>query len=66
VVEADGAVRPCFFHPVQGNIRQAALPELLNGAQAVAFRRGLDMDTNPVCRQCVCSLNLRPTVQVGP
>lgn len=64
VVEADGTVRPCFFHPVLGNIRQTPLPDLLNSPEAITFRQNLDMDTDPICRKCVCSLNLRPTVKL--
>nr|WP_281384690.1 radical SAM protein [Nitrospirillum iridis] len=58
VVEADGTVRPCFFHEPIGNLRDATLPEVLNGPVARAFRAGLDMDTNPTCRRCVCTLKL--------
>jgi MoaA/NifB/PqqE/SkfB family radical SAM enzyme len=65
VVEADGTLRPCFFQPAMGNIRETALPELLNSPAAIAFRQTLDMETDPICRKCVCSLNLRPTVKVG-
>lgn len=60
VVEADGTVRPCFFHAPTGNIRETALPTLLNSSTAIDFRRNLDMDSDPICRKCVCSLNLRP------
>ena len=65
VVEADGTVRPCFFHASLGNIADISLAELVNSAEAVDFRRELDMDTNPTCRTCVCSLNLRPTVKLA-
>jgi MoaA/NifB/PqqE/SkfB family radical SAM enzyme len=65
VVEADGAVRPCFFHPSIGNIRQSSLPELINSEASIAFRRNLDMDTDPICRRCVCSVNLHPTIKLG-
>ena len=65
VVEADGTIRPCFFHPAQGHIHTGSLAETLNGPAAVAFRRRLDLDTDPICRHCVCSLNLRPAVKVG-
>lgn len=61
VVEADGTVRPCFFHQATGNIKETALPDLLNSPAAIDFRRKLDMDTDAICRKCVCSLNLRPT-----
>ena len=29
-IEADGAVRPCFFHPAVGNLRERPLAELLS------------------------------------
>jgi MoaA/NifB/PqqE/SkfB family radical SAM enzyme len=56
VVESDGSVRPCFFHAPIGSLRDASLMDVLNGAPAVAFREGLDVSNNPVCRKCVCSL----------
>jgi len=65
VVEANGTVRPCFFHPALGNIRETSLADLLNSPTAIAFRQNLDMDTDPICRKCVCSLNLRPTAKIG-
>jgi MoaA/NifB/PqqE/SkfB family radical SAM enzyme len=55
VVEADGAVRPCFFHEAVGNIRRAPLRSILAG-NLRAFRGALDMSTDRVCRQCVCSI----------
>jgi Fe-coproporphyrin III synthase len=58
VVEADGNVRPCFFHRILGNIHQQALIDIVNGPEAVAFRAQLDVACNPVCRRCVCSLYL--------
>ncbi len=60
VVEADGTVRPCFFQPPLGNLRQAgSLDALLNSPQAIAWRRGLDTRRDEICRRCVCSLSLR-------
>jgi MoaA/NifB/PqqE/SkfB family radical SAM enzyme len=56
VVEADGTVRPCFFHPPVGNFHEKPLAELLNGETALRFRAGLDVETDPTCRKCVCSL----------
>ena len=56
-IEADGAVRPCFFHPAVGNLRERSLADLLSDAMP-AFRTGLDVATNPVCTRCVCSLNV--------
>lgn len=57
VVEADGTVRPCFFHRPFGNVRQENLASILNSPQAIRFRRQLNVSENPVCRKCVCSLN---------
>ena len=58
VVEADGQVRPCFFHPTMGSIHEQPLDEILNSAQAIAFRRDLDVKTNSICKVCVCTLSL--------
>jgi len=58
VVEADGTVRPCFFHRPIGSIREASLRDVLNGKPAMKFRRELDVAENPVCQKCVCSLYL--------
>ena len=60
VVEADGTVRPCFFHRSLGNIHDRPLDEILNGAEAIAFRRALDVRRDPICRKCVCTLYLAP------
>ncbi len=60
VIEADGTVRPCFFHPPFGNVRtDGSLEAILNSPAALSFRASLDVPTNPVCRRCVCNLNLR-------
>lgn len=58
VVEADGTVRPCFFHASFGNIHEHSLDEVLNSPEAIAFRRDLDVETNPICKVCVCTLSL--------
>jgi MoaA/NifB/PqqE/SkfB family radical SAM enzyme len=60
VIEADGNVRPCFFHDVIGNIRDESLTAILNSDKAVNFRKTLDISTNATCVKCVCSLNLPP------
>jgi MoaA/NifB/PqqE/SkfB family radical SAM enzyme len=65
VVEADGAVRPCFFHPAYGHLGDAPLEQTLNSPAAVAFRRALDVSANPICRKCVCTLYLGPRAEVG-
>jgi MoaA/NifB/PqqE/SkfB family radical SAM enzyme len=58
VVEADGTVRPCFFHRAIGRWEGGSLEAVLNGPDALAFRSGLDVAADPLCRRCVCSLNL--------
>ena len=62
VIEADGMVKPCFFHASQGNIRTHDLGEILNGREALMFRKQLDMNSNETCRKCVCYLNLPATM----
>lgn len=57
VVEANGDVRPCFFHRPVGSLKSHSLKEVVNGFEAQQFRASLDVATNPVCARCVCSLN---------
>jgi MoaA/NifB/PqqE/SkfB family radical SAM enzyme len=56
VIEANGAVRPCFFHRSIGNIHESTLEAVINGERARAFRRSLAVAENPICQRCVCSL----------
>jgi MoaA/NifB/PqqE/SkfB family radical SAM enzyme len=65
VIEANGDVRPCFFHDVIGNIRDSSLATILNSDKAFNFRKTLDMSTNATCVKCVCSLNLPPRMNPG-
>ena len=58
VVEADGTVRPCFFHRPLGNLNEQPLDEILNAPEAIAFRSSLDMASDPICQKCVCTLHL--------
>ena len=58
VIEADGTVRPCFFHPSLGNLIENSLQAILNGEAGTGFRRRLDVSSDPVCQRCVCSLYL--------
>lgn len=60
VLEADGRLRPCFFHPPYGQLDGRPLDRLLNSEQAIAFRRRLDVATDPMCRQCTCSMYVNP------
>jgi MoaA/NifB/PqqE/SkfB family radical SAM enzyme len=64
VIEADGTVRPCFFHEVIGDIKQNSLSEIINSDKSISFRKNLDVETNPICKKCVCSLNLSPFAQL--
>lgn len=59
VIDVDGAVRPCFFHPPIGHLRSGDLNEAVNSEAARAFRVNLDIAQNATCRNCVCSLNYR-------
>jgi len=60
VIEADGSVRPCFFHEVIGDIRVVSLVDIINSDKSISFRKNIDMSSNEICRKCVCSLNLSP------
>jgi MoaA/NifB/PqqE/SkfB family radical SAM enzyme len=60
VIEASGDVKPCFFHPSLGNIHGQSLDQIVNSPNAIAFRGTLEVETNPICRRCVCSLYVAP------
>ena len=64
VIEADGTVRPCFFHPPMGNIKQNSLDKILNSVESIRFRKQLDIETDGTCAKCVCYLNLKPSVNI--
>jgi Fe-coproporphyrin III synthase len=57
VIEVDGSVRPCFFHPSVSNAHQLTLEEAINSETALSFRSRLKVASNPICQRCVCSLN---------
>jgi len=57
VLEPDGNLRPCFFHPSYGSAAEG-LEEALNSQSAIAFRQSLGVERDETCRRCVCSLNL--------
>ena len=63
VLEPDGNLRPCFFHPVYEKAGDD-LGHALNSTTAVAFRQSLDVATNATCARCVCSLNVPLTRSV--
>jgi Fe-coproporphyrin III synthase len=56
VIEANGSVRPCFFHEAVGTIRRAPLGRIV-AENLRTFRQSFDVRANPVCARCVCSLN---------
>jgi Fe-coproporphyrin III synthase len=62
VIEADGSVRPCFFHEAYGNIHEQQLSSIVNNKKATAFRQELNIELNETCKRCVCYLNLPPRV----
>ena len=55
VVEANGSVRPCFFHGSIGNLREAPIATIV-GRDLRAFRESFNVGADPVCVRCVCSL----------
>lgn len=55
VIEANGSVRPCFFHESIGNVRETPLASIV-ADNLRAFRRTFRVGANPVCARCVCSL----------
>lgn len=55
VIEANGDVRPCFFHEPVGSIRRAPLGAIVR-RQLPAFRAALSMADDPICSRCVCSM----------
>jgi Fe-coproporphyrin III synthase len=57
VVDVDGRVRPCFFHPPIGDISQMTLEDAVNTESALRFRSRLKVAENRTCQRCVCSLN---------
>jgi MoaA/NifB/PqqE/SkfB family radical SAM enzyme len=57
VIEANGDVRPCFFHDVVGNVRRDRIAAIARQALPT-FRATLDVATNATCERCVCSLNV--------
>lgn len=65
VIEADGTVRPCFFHAAIGNIRNQSLDEVLNSDKSIRFRKELDIENNETCIKCVCYLNLSPGTKLN-
>jgi MoaA/NifB/PqqE/SkfB family radical SAM enzyme len=57
VIESDGTLRPCFFQPAVGNVRNKSLRALLDN-EMVSFRRQLNVACDTTCQRCVCSLRM--------
>ncbi|MFN7984725.1 MAG: radical SAM protein [Vicinamibacterales bacterium] len=55
VIEANGDVRPCFFHTSLGSVRRSRLADIIS-RELPAFRDVLAVQSNPVCQRCVCSM----------
>lgn len=55
VIESNGDILPCFFHPPYGNLSDG-LEAMINSPGAINFRKNLKVKENPICRKCVCSL----------
>jgi Fe-coproporphyrin III synthase len=56
VWESGGTIRPCFFHEAIGNVNEGSLTEAVSGKRGQDFRNSLQVETNPTCSKCVCSL----------
>ena len=57
VIEADGGVRPCFFHEPVGNLRRDSLQQIVS-RDLTAFRAAWKPESDSICERCVCTLNL--------
>jgi len=55
VIEADGSVRPCFFHQTVGSVRLEPISSIVR-RNLPAFRENLTIGSNPICTRCVCSM----------
>lgn len=58
VIEADGAVRPCFFHDSIGSVRSLPLERIVR-QNLPAFRASWSPHADHICERCVCSLKTR-------
>lgn len=66
VIDAEGTVRPCFFHEPYGSLGPSHdLSTLVNMPAAVRWRDALRVQEDPVCRWCVCRMNV-PASLFGP
>jgi len=64
VIETDGSIQPCFFHPTIGSLNDDTFGNIINSPTSITFRKKLNIRNNPVCKKCVCSLNLQPLKKI--
>ena len=55
VIEASGALRPCFFIAGTGRLGEAGLPAALNALPERRLRADIDGGRRPECARCVCA-----------
>jgi MoaA/NifB/PqqE/SkfB family radical SAM enzyme len=61
LIEADGSVCPCCWHPAVGSLSETPLPNVLNGGAMASLRKELmEGDLGSHCRSCPA----RPAVSV--
>lgn len=65
VVEAHGAVRPCFFIPGTGPLLDDDLGETLNTSALRGQRAAIRAQQRPECARCVCSMWREPAALAG-
>src|ERR1041385_6468374 len=61
VITSTGDLKPCFFLPAFGNIRQNSLRDLVNNATIKETRKRVRKYTLERCHTCVCTIKARPT-----
>jgi MoaA/NifB/PqqE/SkfB family radical SAM enzyme len=59
IVNADGALRPCFFLPPLGRIEDPAEGEIFDSEPFQNFRRGFSSWMHPACSRCFQFLDWR-------
>jgi len=60
VITSTGDVKPCFFLPAFGNIRDTPLEKLLNLDSIRQTRRNVRSNKVDRCKTCVCTLRVDP------
>ncbi len=55
-IDVDGSIRPCFFLPVGGNIREESLSKALNHKSMLKLRGEFRKKSRKECERCVCPI----------